>query len=52
MDTEQVFGTPTEACRPIAATTGFERVKWVRVAQARHGLAEVRTRLPVAKDDT
>ena len=34
MDTEQVFGTPAEACRLIAATTGSERVKWVLVAQA------------------
>jgi hypothetical protein len=52
MDTEQVFGTPTEARRLIAATTGFERVKWVRVAQATHGLPAVRTRLAVAKDGT
>jgi hypothetical protein len=31
-----------------AAATGFERLKWVRVAQAWHELAAVRARIAVA----
>jgi hypothetical protein len=36
------------AMKMAAATTGFERLKWVRVAQAWHELAAVRARLAVA----
>jgi hypothetical protein len=41
-------GQAEMAMKMAAATTGFERLKWVRVAQAWHELAAVRARLAVA----
>ena len=45
-------GQAQAAMKMAAATTEFERLQWVRMAQAWHDLATVRTRLTVAKDGT
>jgi hypothetical protein len=45
-------GQAQAAMKMATATTGFERLQWVRMAQAWHDLATVRTRLTVAKDGT
>ena len=49
---ELYLGLARAAMKMAAATTGFERLQWVRMAQAWHDLATVRTRLTVAKDGT
>ena len=44
-------GQAQAAMKMATATTGFERLLWVRMAQAWHDLATARTR-SVAKDGT